>query len=150
LPSARLVYRCRVQLYGSLRFSEWTSDRVDFDVPGDRRLPARNEFNRATEGDSMVATLSPAIRAARTTDGYVLLDTEWGQLFCLNPVGSRIFDLLQQGLAENRIVSQIVADYAVSCETAQADVHEFLESLFRHHIFAERQGSQQGEKRGDS
>jgi hypothetical protein len=98
----------------------------------------------------MVTTLSPAIRAARTPDGYVLLDTEWGRLFCLNPVGSRIFDLLRQGLAEKRIVSQIVADYAVSCETAQADVHEFLESLFRHRIFDQRQEPQPGEKRCDS
>jgi Coenzyme PQQ synthesis protein D (PqqD) len=96
-----------------------------------------------------VSSVSPAIRSTRTPDGYVLLDIERGRMFCLNPVASRIFDLLQQGLCEDRIVAQIAADYTVAFETAEADVHQFLESLARHHILDDRQASQHGEKRGN-
>jgi hypothetical protein len=80
----------------------------------------------------------------------VLLDTESGRILCLNPVASRIFDLVKEGFGENQIVGQIVADYAVPFETAQADVHEFLESLSRYPIFRECHAPSLGEERRKS
>jgi hypothetical protein len=122
---------------------------VDFYLGWHAPLATRREFSGAAKADSIVAPVSPAIRSTRTVDGHVLLDIEGGRMFCLNPVASRIFDLLQQGLLEDRIVAQIVADYAVAFRTAEVDVHEFLESLARHHILDDRQASRQGEKRGN-
>ena len=57
-------------------------------------------------------------------------------MFSLNIVGSTILDLLEQGWDEVRIAQEISLAYAISVEVARADVHDFIESLSKHHILA--------------
>jgi len=78
--------------------------------------------------------VSETIRHTETADGGILLDVHHGQMFCLNVVGSKILELMQQGYDESRIADEISRDYGVSKDVVRADVIEFIETLQKHHI----------------
>jgi hypothetical protein len=78
--------------------------------------------------------ISNDIRSTQTQDGSVLLDIHHGQMFCLNLVGSKILELLARGYDEPRIAEEISNSYGVAMDIASADVREFLDALYRHHI----------------
>jgi len=82
--------------------------------------------------------ISDTIRQTQTVDGGILLDVHHGQMFCLNVVGSKILELMQQGYDESRITEEISRNYQVPRETVRADVLEFIESLHKHHVLAIR------------
>ncbi len=50
-------------------------------------------------------------------------------IYVLNPVGSRIWDLLEAPTTADRIAEQVAAEFAVSSDRASADVREFLAAL---------------------
>lgn len=78
--------------------------------------------------------VAESIRSTHGPDGAVVLDIRQGQMFNLNPVGSRILELLESGAHESAIVDDISQRFSVGRDIAEADVREFLESLKRHHI----------------
>jgi hypothetical protein len=65
-----------------------------------------------------------------------VLDILHGQMFCLNPVGSRILELLEQGWDEAHIADEIGRGCGLGLETVRGDVDEFVEALKEHHILA--------------
>lgn len=68
--------------------------------------------------------------AARLVDGtavIVLADT--GEVTVLNPVGSRIWELIDGTRNGYDIVQHIVSEYAVTAEQATQDVQDFLQTL---------------------
>jgi hypothetical protein len=78
--------------------------------------------------------ISDTIRRTQTVDGGILLDIHHGQMFCLNIVGAKILELMQQGYDESRIAEEISRDYGASREVVRADVLEFIVTLHKHHI----------------
>ena len=78
--------------------------------------------------------ISDTIRRTKTADGGILLDVHHGQMFCLNIVGSKILELMQQGCDESRIADEISRSYGASREVVRIDVLEFIETLHKHHI----------------
>ncbi len=78
--------------------------------------------------------VSDTIRRAETEDGGILLDIHHGQMFCLNVVGAKILELMQQGYDESRITDEISRSYGASREVVRADVSDFIASLHKHHI----------------
>jgi hypothetical protein len=81
-----------------------------------------------------VFRISDTIRRTQTVDGGILLDIHHGQMCCLNIVGAKILELLQQGYNESRIVDEISRSYGVSKEVVHTDVLDFIETLHKHHI----------------
>lgn len=69
------------------------------------------------------------VRSSYTQDGGTLLDVEHGRMFGLNPVGSRIFLLLEQGSSESDIAADIGELFGVLPDIAEADVRRFLKAL---------------------
>lgn len=67
-----------------------------------------------------------------------MLDVQQGQMFNLNPVGSRILELLETGAAESDIVNVISREFNTSREVVENDVREFIESLKKHKLVADR------------
>ena len=82
--------------------------------------------------------ISDTIRRTQTTDGGILLDIHHGQMFCLNVVGAKILELMQQGYDESRITDEISRDYQVPRDTVRADVLDFIATLQKHHLLAMR------------
>jgi len=66
-----------------------------------------------------------------------VLDIHQGQMFNLNPVGSRILELLESGATEAEIVDTISREFSASRETVEMDVREFIGSLKEHKLVAE-------------
>ena len=67
-----------------------------------------------------------------------MLDIHQGQMFNLNPVGSRILELLESGYTEAGIVETISREFSVSQDIIKNDVREFIGSLKEHKLVAER------------
>ena len=58
--------------------------------------------------------------------GHVM---ELESIYVLNPVGSRIWELLRSPTTTDQIVAVVAGEFAVSPQDAAADTAEFLESL---------------------
>lgn len=68
--------------------------------------------------------------AARLVDGSaVIVLADAGEVNVLNPVGSRIWELIDGTRSGQDIVRHIVAEYAVSDGQATQDVQDFLQTL---------------------
>jgi hypothetical protein len=75
------------------------------------------------------ARIAGSVRASTSDDGLVLLDAAGGHIFAANPVGARIWQLLEQRCPCDEIARQLTVDYEVTLECAHADVVAFVEAL---------------------
>jgi hypothetical protein len=82
--------------------------------------------------------ISDGVRSTHGQDGAIVLDVQQGQMFNLNLVGSRILELLEKGSAEPDIVNVISREFNASREDVESDVREFIESLQKHKLVADR------------
>jgi hypothetical protein len=82
--------------------------------------------------------VSDGVRSTHGQDGAIVLDVQQGQMFNLNPVGSRILELLEKGSAEPDIVNVISREFNTSREVVEDDLREFIDSLKKHKLVAER------------
>jgi hypothetical protein len=85
--------------------------------------------------------VTESVRSTHSQDGGIVLDILHGQIFRLNFVGSRILQLLKQGSAELEIAEQLACDFGIDRATAEADVHEFVQTLEKHHLLTLRNGN---------
>jgi len=74
------------------------------------------------------------VRGLHSCDGGVLLDIRHGHMFRLNPVGSRIVELLKAGRSQAQIALEISEKFGVAVDTVREDVSEFLTTLERHRL----------------
>lgn len=79
-------------------------------------------------------SISSTIRKTDTPDGAVLLDVERGEMLCLNPVGSKILELIARGCREDEIAKEVSALYGAQIEQVRADLDEFLDTLRGHGV----------------
>jgi len=82
--------------------------------------------------------VSDGVRSTHGQDGAIVLDVQHGQMFNLNPVGSRILELLEKGSAEADIVNVISREFNASREVVENDLREFIDSLRKHKLVADR------------
>jgi hypothetical protein len=73
--------------------------------------------------------VSPTVRASISPDGLVLLDVQGGMLLASNPIGARVWELLEQQRSRIEIASHLVTDYNISFERAERDVAAFIADL---------------------
>jgi hypothetical protein len=73
--------------------------------------------------------VSPAVRASVSTDGLVLLDVRGGLVLASNPIGARIWSLIEQTHNRREIAQQLTDDYGVPLDRAQGDVDGFVAAL---------------------
>ncbi len=64
-----------------------------------------------------------------TDDGIVVIDPVEGRVRVLNGVGSDIWKQIDQNEGLDTIQAQLVAQYDISAERAQADIDSFLSQL---------------------
>jgi hypothetical protein len=91
-----------------------------------------------TEG--LMYRLADGVRSTHGPDHGVVLDIGRGQMLGLNFVGSRILELLKDGLRQQEIVDRIGIELGVGTETADHDIGEFLTTLKQHGVIEERCG----------
>ena len=62
-------------------------------------------------------------------DEIVMVDIEKGSYFSLNPVATRIWELLEQPLTLDSLCDQLLTEYDVLPEQCRADVTEHLAEM---------------------
>jgi hypothetical protein len=78
------------------------------------------------------------VRSTHDQDGATLLDVRHGQMFRLNPVGSRILDLLARGHDEPRISQELSREFSIAREIVESDVREFVLTLEKNRLLEHR------------
>jgi len=69
--------------------------------------------------------------SGRLDDELVMLDIKKGRYFALNPVATRIWDLLEQPLAQTELCTLLMEEYDVEEAGCNTDVQEYLEDMVR-------------------
>lgn len=82
----------------------------------------------------IVFTFPEHVRATHTADGATVLDILHGQMYRLNFVGSKILELVRQGVAEPEIAEQLALGFGIERARAYADVRDFVATLENHHL----------------
>jgi len=93
-------------------------------------------------------TISQSVRLTKSPDGSVLLDVEHGTIFSLNPVATRIIELLEERESISSVLNQISREFRVSEEIVKQDMDEFLSTLQQHGLLNEYKAERQS-VRGD-
>lgn len=89
--------------------------------------------------DIFEASLTPSPDAVESAvgDETVILHLKSGTYFGLDPLGTRIWALLKEGLAPADICGRIAEEYDTDLETVEADARRFLGDLKAHEIIVE-------------
>lgn len=88
-------------------------------------------------------SISKSVRLTKSQDGGILLDVERGAIFSLNPVATRIVELLEQEHSVSSLVAQIMDDFGVSEDTVAEDVDAFLSKLRQQRLLQEHEAKRQ-------
>jgi Coenzyme PQQ synthesis protein D (PqqD) len=72
---------------------------------------------------------SAAVRASSSADGLVLLDIRGGLVLASNPVGARIWRLIDEQRTVSEIASEIARDHHIPVDQAIRDVSAFVDAL---------------------
>lgn len=76
-----------------------------------------------------VVSASPNQVCSRVGDDLVVLDLDSSMYYSLDPVGARIFELLQEPTRLDAIVETIVAEFEIDAQTAGADLLALVDTL---------------------
>ncbi len=93
--------------------------------------------------NDLIGKPAQSVRDVRDKDGAALLDIEQGACYSINPIGSRIWDLLKLDYSVEQIVDHLAADFEVPRKQLSADVTEFIGILRRHGLLADPGASPQ-------
>ena len=87
--------------------------------------------NAAPDGLTLAAQVAPrqGVLFQQLQEEAVLLNLDSGLYFGLDPIGTRIWNLLAEGQSLPQIVSAIVAEYEVDNEECKADLLKLLGDL---------------------
>ncbi len=79
--------------------------------------------------ESVTVVLSSEQLSTTVDDEEVILDTEEGVYYGLNPVGAHVWELLHEPVTVSDIVDSITEQYDVSRDRCEADVRAFVADL---------------------
>lgn len=76
-----------------------------------------------------VVTQASGMVAADMDGQWVMMSVEHGKYYSLDPVGSRIWDLIERPLTVNGLVAALLAEYNVEEEQCRTNVSDFLNEM---------------------
>lgn len=80
--------------------------------------------------------ISPQAMARQVGDETVILDLASGNYLGLDPVGTRIWQLIGEGKPLADVLEAILAEYEVAREQAQSDLLKLMEDLKAHGLIS--------------
>ena len=89
--------------------------------------------------------ISLSTRLTKSVDGGILLDVQQGAMFSLNPVGTRIIELLTEPQDSLSLTARISLEFGIPEETIRSDVEEFLATLAKQGLLAADSSSSDGD-----
>jgi hypothetical protein len=100
-----------------------------------RGLPRSNDEHKAEEcqkvtQDSVVNRAPDVVfQTLAAEDGAVLLNLDSGEYHGLNPVGAKIWEMLESPMSEFELCRRIEEAFGTDAETAAQDVRSFVQQL---------------------
>ena len=79
--------------------------------------------------DSLTVSMPQQVLFQKVDGGVVLLNARNGEYYGLNEIGTRIWELLQEGQSATAVVSSLLQEYSVTEQQLRQDVVKFLEYL---------------------
>jgi hypothetical protein len=76
--------------------------------------------------------------SSRVGDEAVILDLDESLYYALDPVGARIFELVQEPVRLAAVAERLVEEFEVDDETARADVLAFVGTLVERRLVEAR------------
>lgn len=86
---------------------------------------------------SRTPRVPPEVMARKVGDEIVILDLSSGNYFGLNPVGARIWELINEGHSLEHVCEALLAEYDVSREVMESDLARLMEELMDRGLLAE-------------
>jgi hypothetical protein len=74
---------------------------------------------------------SNSVKETENQDGAVLLDIQQGLCFSINPIGSKIWNMMKQEQSFDDIVDNLAAEFSIPKEQIRDDVREFATLLYQ-------------------
>lgn len=74
--------------------------------------------------------------ASELDDGLVMMSLENNSYYGLNPIGKRIWELLDEKQTYNELIEKLTQEYDISKEKCEKDILELLESLEKEEIIS--------------
>jgi hypothetical protein len=78
---------------------------------------------------TMALTVEEDVVHTEVNQHTMLVSIADGKYYSLSPVGTRIWQLLENPITQAELVERLRADFEVSLEECQADVASFVEQL---------------------
>jgi Coenzyme PQQ synthesis protein D (PqqD) len=69
--------------------------------------------------------------SGKLNDELVMMDIQKGKYFSLNPIATRIWDLLEKPLSLNELCALLMEEYEVEADQCLAEVAEHLEEMVK-------------------
>ncbi|HPJ69084.1 MAG TPA: PqqD family protein [Bacteroidales bacterium] len=69
--------------------------------------------------------------SGRLQDEVVMMDIDKGKYFSLNPVATRIWDLIEVPLTIDELCSRLMEEYEVDAEQCQSEVTEVIDEMVK-------------------
>jgi hypothetical protein len=79
--------------------------------------------------------------SGRLNDEMVMMDIHKGKYFALNPVATRIWDLLDQPVSTKEICTLLLEEYDVEASRCFKEVREYLEEMVKLGLILQKNGS---------
>jgi len=79
--------------------------------------------------DETLLQRNATVLFSQLDDEYLALDADAGFCYSLNPVGGRIWHLLEQPMPFGTLCAQLQREYQVDAATCRRDVSEMLKKL---------------------
>lgn len=86
---------------------------------------------KQVKGDTRLVAASSAT-AAEVDGELVLLDVEQGVYYGLNPVGARLWELMQDPISVQALVDKIAEEYSVNRSRCHSDIVNIVQDLLHH------------------
>ena len=87
---------------------------------------------------STMLTRNESIVYTELDDSIVMMDVDKGRYYELNPIGARIWTLLETQRSIADICESLVAEYEVDRDTCQTEALEFLHAGYAKQLFVVR------------
>jgi Coenzyme PQQ synthesis protein D (PqqD) len=100
----------------------------------------RLEVRQSRNVKCTMFSISKSVRLTKSRDGGILLDMERGGIFSLNPVATRVIELLGREQSVSSLVDQISHEFGIS-ERLAPDVVDFLSTLRDERMLEDSEGN---------
>jgi hypothetical protein len=107
-------------------------------------FPGRRGY-LSERGDHTI-NVAKGVRNVISQDGAVLLDIEQGLCFSLNPMGARIWEMINDGSSLDKITDALEQEFRLPRTQLLRDISDFLKQLEQMRLVGEQ--SSPGERRG--